>query len=169
MQTPGALTCLHACLATQRDVPGITRAAIPILFAKGVRAISVGVNQGSSPPGACMCCSASSASSTGVAAPAACCAPRSSRHCRCNRRAVFHALHLARRGVWHAADRVLAAGRLRRLVRAAPVDPRSAGAVHIGARAGPRALHVVALGQQRCGRRTCWGRRSSPACSARAD
>ena len=35
----------------QRDVPGFTRAAIPILHSQGVRAVSVGVNGGSAPPG----------------------------------------------------------------------------------------------------------------------
>jgi hypothetical protein len=32
-------------------VPGLTRAAVPILAAAGVRALSVGVNGGSAPPG----------------------------------------------------------------------------------------------------------------------
>ncbi|GAB4813534.1 hypothetical protein N2152v2_000580 [Parachlorella kessleri] len=36
---------------SQRDVPGFTRAAIPILYSQGVRAVSVGVNGGSAPPG----------------------------------------------------------------------------------------------------------------------
>lgn len=36
---------------TQRDVPGFTRAAIPLLYGQGVRALSVGVNGGSAPPG----------------------------------------------------------------------------------------------------------------------
>lgn len=36
---------------SQRDVPGLTRAAIPILTAAGVKAVSVGVNSGSAPPG----------------------------------------------------------------------------------------------------------------------
>jgi len=35
----------------QRDVPGLTRAAVPLLAASGVRALSVGVNWGSAPPG----------------------------------------------------------------------------------------------------------------------
>ena len=35
----------------QRDVPGFTRAAVPILYAQGVRAVTVGVNGGSAPPG----------------------------------------------------------------------------------------------------------------------
>uniref|UniRef100_A0A6B2KYN8 P-type domain-containing protein n=1 Tax=Arcella intermedia TaxID=1963864 RepID=A0A6B2KYN8_9EUKA len=35
---------------SQRDVPGMTRAIIPILLANGIKAISVGVNGGSSPP-----------------------------------------------------------------------------------------------------------------------
>lgn len=35
---------------SQRDVPGLTRAAIPILHGAGVRALSVGVNGGSAPP-----------------------------------------------------------------------------------------------------------------------
>ncbi|KAF6263057.1 hypothetical protein COO60DRAFT_1635480 [Scenedesmus sp. NREL 46B-D3] len=34
-----------------RDVPGLTRAVIPVLAAKGVKAVSVGVNPGSAPPG----------------------------------------------------------------------------------------------------------------------
>ncbi|KAF8062055.1 hypothetical protein HT031_004315 [Scenedesmus sp. PABB004] len=34
-----------------RDVPGLTRSAIPLLVASGVRAVSVGVNPGSAPPG----------------------------------------------------------------------------------------------------------------------
>lgn len=37
-------------VVSQRDVPGITRSAIPILAARGVTAISVGVNGGSAPP-----------------------------------------------------------------------------------------------------------------------
>ena len=36
---------------SQRDVPGLTRAAIPILVNAGVKALSVGVNSGSAPPG----------------------------------------------------------------------------------------------------------------------
>ncbi|EFN55987.1 hypothetical protein CHLNCDRAFT_145354 [Chlorella variabilis] len=36
--------------ASQRDVPGLTRAAVPILADEGVKAISVGVNGGSAPP-----------------------------------------------------------------------------------------------------------------------
>lgn len=35
----------------QRDVPGMTRAAIPILASQGVRALSSGVNGFSAPPG----------------------------------------------------------------------------------------------------------------------
>lgn len=35
---------------SQRDVPGLTRAAVPVLAAAGVQAISVGVNSGSAPP-----------------------------------------------------------------------------------------------------------------------
>ncbi|KAL6772128.1 hypothetical protein ACKKBG_A29040 [Auxenochlorella protothecoides x Auxenochlorella symbiontica] len=35
---------------SQMDVPGLTRAAIPILHGAGVRALSVGVNGGSAPP-----------------------------------------------------------------------------------------------------------------------
>lgn len=34
----------------QRDVPGLTRAALPVLRAEGIRAVSVGVNSGSAPP-----------------------------------------------------------------------------------------------------------------------
>jgi hypothetical protein len=36
---------------SQRDVPGLTRGAIPILAQAGVAALSVGVNSGSAPPG----------------------------------------------------------------------------------------------------------------------
>jgi hypothetical protein len=36
---------------SQRDVPGLTRAAVPILTRAGVAALSVGVNSGSAPPG----------------------------------------------------------------------------------------------------------------------
>ena len=35
----------------QRDVPGLTRSAIPVLSSVGVRAISIGVNDASAPPG----------------------------------------------------------------------------------------------------------------------
>lgn len=35
---------------SQRDVPGFTRSAIPILHSEGVRAVSVGVNGVTSPP-----------------------------------------------------------------------------------------------------------------------
>ncbi len=35
---------------SQRDVPGITRSAIPVLVEAGVTAVSVGVNGGSTPP-----------------------------------------------------------------------------------------------------------------------
>lgn len=38
-------------VALQRDVPGFTRAAVPILYAQGVRGVTVGVNGGSAPPG----------------------------------------------------------------------------------------------------------------------
>lgn len=41
--------CLSAA-ALQRDVPGLTRAVIPVLAAKGIKAVSVGVNPGSAPP-----------------------------------------------------------------------------------------------------------------------
>ena len=40
---------LHSLL--QRDVPGMTRNAIPILVDEGVQAITIGVNGGSAPPG----------------------------------------------------------------------------------------------------------------------
>jgi hypothetical protein len=43
--------CDGLCVHAQRDVPGLTRAAIPVLVGKGVRAVSVGVNPGSAPPG----------------------------------------------------------------------------------------------------------------------
>ncbi|BDA48441.1 hypothetical protein COCOBI_12-1200 [Coccomyxa sp. Obi] len=36
---------------SQRDVPGFTRNAIPILTAEGIRAVTIGVNGGSAPPG----------------------------------------------------------------------------------------------------------------------
>lgn len=39
------------CCAVQRDVPGLTRAVIPVFVSKGIKAISVGVNAGSAPPG----------------------------------------------------------------------------------------------------------------------
>lgn len=35
----------------QRDVPGLTRGAVPVLARAGVRAISMGINPGSAPPG----------------------------------------------------------------------------------------------------------------------
>eukprot|EP00775_Hariotina_reticulata_P006744 gene6744-6964_t len=41
----------HKHTATLRDVPGLTRAAIPIMVSRGIKAISVGVNGGSAPPG----------------------------------------------------------------------------------------------------------------------
>ena len=40
----------HKATLSQRDVPGLTRAALPALTAVGVRAISVGVNPFSTPP-----------------------------------------------------------------------------------------------------------------------
>ena len=40
-----------SAIVLQRDVPGFTRAAVPILYAQGVRAVTVGVNGGSAPPG----------------------------------------------------------------------------------------------------------------------
>ncbi len=39
----------------QRDVPGITRTAIPILVERGIKTLSVGVNPGSAPPGVPKC------------------------------------------------------------------------------------------------------------------
>lgn len=39
------------CRAVQRDVPGLTRASIPVFVSRGIKAISVGVNAGSAPPG----------------------------------------------------------------------------------------------------------------------
>ncbi|KAK9917700.1 hypothetical protein WJX75_007317 [Coccomyxa subellipsoidea] len=36
---------------SQRDVPGFTRNAIPILTAEGIKAVTIGVNGGSAPPG----------------------------------------------------------------------------------------------------------------------
>lgn len=38
--------CSCPAAAVQRDVPGLTRAVIPVLAAKGVKAVSVGVNPG---------------------------------------------------------------------------------------------------------------------------
>lgn len=47
-----SLEMLHeAVWRLQRDVPGFTRNAIPILTAEGVRAVTIGVNGGSAPPG----------------------------------------------------------------------------------------------------------------------
>jgi hypothetical protein len=37
--------------AMQRDVPGFTRGAVPILASEGVKAFTIGVNGGSAPPG----------------------------------------------------------------------------------------------------------------------
>lgn len=47
---PIAQRCLLSLWRLQRDVPGLTRAAIPILHNEGVRALTVGVNGGSAPP-----------------------------------------------------------------------------------------------------------------------
>lgn len=41
----------HRQLYLQRDVPGLTRAAIPIFKTKGIKALSAGVNGFSAPPG----------------------------------------------------------------------------------------------------------------------
>lgn len=38
-------------IMSQRDIPGTTRAAIPLLAARGVRALTVGVNAATAPPG----------------------------------------------------------------------------------------------------------------------
>lgn len=48
-----SLPCHRVCVCAvlQRDVPGLTRAVIPIFVAAGIKAISVGVNAGSAPPG----------------------------------------------------------------------------------------------------------------------
>ncbi len=35
---------------SQRDVPGMTQSALPLLAAAGIRVVSVGVNGGSTPP-----------------------------------------------------------------------------------------------------------------------
>jgi hypothetical protein len=43
---PAAAAAAAAAAAVQRDVPGLTRAVIPILAAKGIKAVSVGVNPG---------------------------------------------------------------------------------------------------------------------------
>ena len=40
----------HKATFSQRDVPGTTRSALPLLYSAGVRAISVGVNGASTPP-----------------------------------------------------------------------------------------------------------------------
>lgn len=40
-----------AATISQRDVPGITRSAIPTMAAQGIKAVNVGVNHGSAPPG----------------------------------------------------------------------------------------------------------------------
>jgi hypothetical protein len=52
-----ALWCAMLCCAVllQRDVPGLTRAVIPVFVSKGIKAISVGVNAGSAPPGVPKC------------------------------------------------------------------------------------------------------------------
>jgi hypothetical protein len=42
---------LHCCCELQRDVPGLTRASIPVLASRGVRSITGGVNAFSAPPG----------------------------------------------------------------------------------------------------------------------
>jgi hypothetical protein len=41
---------VHRTVVSQRDVPGMTRAAIPLWLKNGVKMISVGVNAGSAPP-----------------------------------------------------------------------------------------------------------------------
>ena len=48
---PAALRLTVAAADSQRDVPGMTRNAIPILVDEGVQAITIGVNGGSAPPG----------------------------------------------------------------------------------------------------------------------
>jgi hypothetical protein len=40
----------HKATVSQRDVPGMTRGAIPVLLQNGIRAVSVGVNGASTPP-----------------------------------------------------------------------------------------------------------------------
>ena len=40
----------HKATLSQRDVPGLTRAALPLLVAQGVKALTVGVNPFSTPP-----------------------------------------------------------------------------------------------------------------------
>lgn len=40
---------MFMCCA-QRDVPGFTRAAVPVLVGQGIKAVTVGVNGGSAPP-----------------------------------------------------------------------------------------------------------------------
>lgn len=46
------VTCNASCYsARQRDVPGLTRAAIPVLASRGVQGFTGGVNGFSAPPG----------------------------------------------------------------------------------------------------------------------
>jgi hypothetical protein len=45
----GTTSCRPVCV--QRDVPGMTRAAIPVLVSEGVTALTSGVNGFSAPPG----------------------------------------------------------------------------------------------------------------------
>ena len=37
-------------MVLQRDIPGFTRAAVPVLVDSGVKAVTLGVNGGSAPP-----------------------------------------------------------------------------------------------------------------------
>ena len=46
-----ALGVPRRAVMSQRDVPGLSRAAVPLLRRAGVQAVSVGVNGGSAPPG----------------------------------------------------------------------------------------------------------------------
>lgn len=45
-----ALNVTRKTVMSQRDVPGTTRAALPVLASKGITAVSIGVNGGSAPP-----------------------------------------------------------------------------------------------------------------------
>ena len=41
---------IQKTVLSQRDVPGMTRSVVPLLVKRGVRGITVGVNDGSAPP-----------------------------------------------------------------------------------------------------------------------
>ncbi len=57
------LPCVRACVQfskspktvfSQKDVPGVTRGAVPLLAARGVQMIHVGVNDETTPPAVCV-------------------------------------------------------------------------------------------------------------------